>query len=253
MRGSLHAPSGFVDPNGRCIGIWNVFECRIKEDFKGEKEGLMSLPRKLALNERDYISNDNRPLNPLKIEPVEELKTLRFDPVKLEDVSIPASGEKLLAGVQGRAMELEAVIDPQQASEIGLRVLRSPNSKEQTTISLFMHAWGWPYKPERADRRELMIDVSRATLNPEVASRSPEIGPLGLKPGELLHLRVFIDRSVVEVFANGRQCLTLRAYPTCEDSTGVAVFARGGEAKLVSLTAWQMRSVWPELKHLEGK
>jgi beta-fructofuranosidase len=37
--------------------------------------------------------------------------------------------------------------------------------------------------------------------------------PLTLAPGEPLDLRVFVDRSVVEVFANGRACHTLRVYP----------------------------------------
>jgi beta-fructofuranosidase len=131
-----------------------------------------------------------------------------------------------------------------------LRVLRSPNGEEQTTISLSMHAWAWPWK---SDKRELMLDVSQSSLSPEIASRTPEIGPLYLKEGEPLRLRVFVDRSIVEVFANGRQCLTLRAYPTRQDSTGVSVFARGSEASLVSLTAYQMKSVWPELKEQEGR
>ena len=78
-------------------------------------------------------------------------------------------------------------------------------------------------------------------------------GPLRLGEDEPLRLRVFIDRSVIEVFANGRQCLTLRAYPQREDSRGISVFARGGEAKLASLDVWQMRSVWPELKETEGR
>jgi beta-fructofuranosidase len=113
-----------------------------------------------------------------------------------------------------------------------------------------MHSWAWPW---RSNKRELMIDVSQASLSPDVASRTPEIGPLYLKDGEMLHLRVFIDRSIIEVFANGRQCLTLRAYPTRKDSRGVSVFARGSEAKLVSLDAWQMKSIWPELKEQEGR
>jgi beta-fructofuranosidase len=147
-------------------------------------------------------------------------------------------------------MELEAVIDPKAAREVGLRVLHSPNGDEQTTISLSMHGYAWPWK---SNKRHLMIDVSQASLSPAIASRTPEIGPLYLKDGEPLHLRVFIDRSVIEVYANGRQCLTLRAYPTRPDSTGVSVFARGSEARLVSLTAWQMKSIWPELKDQEGR
>lgn len=252
MRGSLHAPSGFLDAHGRCIGIWNIFECMIKDNFLGTSEEMVSLPRQLSVN--PVATSDGawntRPLNPLGIEPIAELKSLRFNPVTIQDVLIPANSHKPLAGVQGRAMEIDAVIDPKSAREVGLRVLQSPNGEEQTTISLSMHSYAWPWV---SNKRELMIDVSQASLSPEVASRTPEVGPLYLKDGEPLHLRVFVDRSVIEVFANGRQCLTLRAYPTRPDSTGVSVFARGNEARLVSLTAWQMRSIWPELKEHEGR
>ena len=252
MRGGLHAPTGFVDTDGRCIGLWNIMECTIEDNMLGHKGEMVSLPRQLTANK--MVTADEgwniRPINPLTIEPVEELKTLRFNPVKLENITIPANGQQPLAGVQGRAMELEAVIDPKSAREVGLRILQSPNREEETTITLSMHGYAWPWK---SNKRHLTIDVFQASLSPDVASRVPEIGPLYLKDGEPLHLRVFIDRSVIEVFANGRQCLTLRAYPTRPDSTGVSVFARGSEARLVSLTAWQMKSIWPELKEQEGR
>ncbi|MFN0130692.1 MAG: GH32 C-terminal domain-containing protein, partial [Verrucomicrobiales bacterium] len=240
-------PSGFVDADGRCIGIWNISECLISDNFQGTKDQIMSLPRRLALSPTKTADEgfNIRELNPLSIEPIEELKALRFDPVTVENVIIPANGDQKLDGVQGRAMELEVVLDPKKAREVGIRVLRSPNGEEQTTISLSMQAYAWPW---RSNKRELMIDVSQASLSPDVASRTPEIGPLYLNDGEPLRVRVFIDRSVIEVFANGRQCLTVRAYPTRPDSTGVSVFARGSEARLVSMTAYQMKSIWPELK-----
>jgi beta-fructofuranosidase len=251
MRGSLHAPSGFVGPDGRCIALWNVFECRVQEDFCGARGGLMSLPRRLSLNRQSTGGGfDKRELNPLCIEPIEELASLRLPPVRVRDVSVPANGEVVLSGIRGKAMELEAVVDPRQAREVGLRVLRSPHGEEQTTIALSLHAWAWPWK---GNRRELVLDVSQASLSPAVASRTPEVGPLYLPDGEPLRLRVFVDRSIVEVFANGRQCLTLRAYPTREDSTGVSVFARGSEASLLSLDAYPMKSIWPELKGEEGQ
>ena len=53
-------------------------------------------------------------------------------------------------------------------------------------------------------------------------------GPLQLEEDELLRLHVFIDRSILEVFANGRLCLTSRIYPTRSDSTGIGLFAAGG-------------------------
>jgi beta-fructofuranosidase len=62
--------------------------------------------------------------------------------------------------------------------------------------------------------------------------------------GEPLRLRVFIDRSVVEVFANGRQYLAMRVYPGREDSLGVSLRAQGQDAVLNQLDAWTMQSIW---------
>jgi beta-fructofuranosidase len=59
---------------------------------------------------------------------------------------------------------------------------------------------------------------------------------------EPLSLRVFLDGSVVEVFANRRHCLTSRVYPIWEDSTGLSVRAEGGRATVRSLSVWQLRS-----------
>ena len=58
--------------------------------------------------------------------------------------------------------------------------------------------------------------------------------PLALQPREPLKLRVFVDRSVVEVFANDRQCMTQRIYPARRDSLGVALFSNGGSARCTS-------------------
>ena len=57
---------------------------------------------------------------------------------------------------------------------------------------------------------------------------------------EPLTLRVFLDRSVLEVFANDRICITDRLYPERADSVGVELFAVGGGAKLLHLTAWEL-------------
>lgn len=62
--------------------------------------------------------------------------------------------------------------------------------------------------------------------------------------GELLKSQVFIDKSVVEVFANHRQCLALRVYPEREDSTEVSIRVQGCDALLRSLEAWQMTCIW---------
>ena len=66
-----------------------------------------------------------------------------------------------------------------------------------------------------------------------------------LDPGEPLRLRVFVDRSVVEVFANGKQCVAAFAsIPGREDSAGVSLRAQGSSAQMTSLKSWQMRSIY---------
>jgi beta-fructofuranosidase len=67
-----------------------------------------------------------------------------------------------------------------------------------------------------------------------------EAAPFELKKGEQLNLRIFIDKSMVEVFANDRQAVIRRAYPENPQSTGVSLFSQGKEAKLIRLKAWDM-------------
>ncbi len=51
---------------------------------------------------------------------------------------------------------------------------------------------------------------------------------------------------MIEVFANGRACLTGRVYPTRADSLGLGLVARGGSARLFSLSIWEMRPISPD-------
>ena len=62
-----------------------------------------------------------------------------------------------------------------------------------------------------------------------------------MSAGAPLKLRVYIDKSVVEVFANdGRQAAMRRIYPTRRDSIGVALFSNGGATQVKKVTAWEM-------------
>ena len=55
------------------------------------------------------------------------------------------------------------------------------------------------------------------------------VAPLILGPDEPLRLHIFLDRSVLEVFANDRISITSRIYPTRADSTCVALLAERGK------------------------
>ena len=93
----------------------------------------------------------------------------------------------------------------------------------------------------------LQIDGTESSLRHDIIPRPPETGPLDIADDEPVNLRVYIDRSIVEVFANDIQYLTLRVYPQSPDRRGNSVFVRGGTARVASLEAWHMKPTRPEL------
>ncbi len=231
-RGSLHAPSATIDDRGRFLAIFNMRGGGTEDGARG----IMTLPRHL------WLAEDNS----LRIAPLPEMASLRFDHASAPPATIPENGEVALDGIGGKGDEIAATIEPGAAREVGLNVLRSPDGAEETAITFYRDTRG-------PGRHSLGIDTSRASTRSDLQARPPEVGPLDLPEDEPLRLRVFIDRSVIEVFANDRQCLTVRAFPQREDSSGVSAFARGGEAQLTTCEAWQMRSIWPTLRGREGE
>ena len=139
-------------------------------------------------------------------------------------------------------MELDVEIDPKNSRWVRLSVLRSTNAEEQTSITFYNHdrrLTYWYYTDSA-----IVLDGSQSTTLPDVDIRPGERAILG-KGGDPLKLRIFIDRSVVEVFANGKQYLAMRVYPGRRDSLGVSLRAQGQGAVLNRLDAWQMKAIWP--------
>ena len=90
----------------------------------------------------------------------------------------------------------------------------------------------------------ISIVSSCSSIVPDVLARPPESVPVLIEPDEPVRLRVFVDRSVVEVFVNDRQCVAVRVYPERRDSTGVSLWSRGREAELLMLDCWQMKNLY---------
>ena len=86
-----------------------------------------------------------------------------------------------------------------------------------------------------ADGRAVTIDRESAGAG----EKGVHAAPLALRAGETLKLRVLVDRSSVEVFAqDGRVVLTDRVFPD-PASLGAALEA-DGPARLVRLDAWRL-------------
>lgn len=236
--GGVHAPSAAPDGKGGCYVIHNINDAKPTKGWNH----LMSLVRVLRLRDD----------NTLSIEPVPAVTSLRRDHRHIGRTPLPADQEIVLDGIAGSAMEITVELEPNDAGEVSLCVLRSPDRKEYTRVGLLQNNRATVAEGgSRHGRVGLVLDSRHSSVNKNVGARPPEIAPFELREGEPLRLRVFVDRSVVEVFANGRQCVAVRVYPEREDSLGVSLRARGGDAVLRSLDAWQMGSIYAGPMELE--
>ncbi len=229
----VHAPSAAPDGAGGVIVIFNMNPGKPTSGWNQ----IMSLPRRLSL------SADGT----LRMTPAGDIASLRSDHRHIDKTALPANREVVLENIRGNSMELAAEIDTRGAPVIELSVLRSPGREEYTRIAFYRDRGNAHRDRGRPDRRDSLItlDSSHSSVLPDVACRAPETAPVFLEPGEPLRLHVFIDRSVVEVFVNDKQCVALRVYPGREDSVGVSLVARGRDAQLTSLDAWRMQSIHP--------
>jgi beta-fructofuranosidase len=219
----VHAPSATPDGKGDVIVIFNMNPGKPTEGWNQ----IMTLPRRLTLIGQDELA----------VAPAGDVESLRGEYQHVDAITLPANEEIVLDGVSGNAMEIVAEIDTQEAPMVEMNVLRSPNREELTRVAFFR---GRGYRGKSL----LTINSSYASLLPDVRSRAPETAPVAMGRDEPLRLRVFVDRSVVEVFANGKQCVAVRVYPGREDSVGVSLRSQGQEAVLKSLDAWQMKNIY---------
>ena len=212
---SFFAPETLLDDRGRRIMWAWIFDSpafKMRTDYGWS--GTLSLPRVLSLG------RDGR----LRQDPPEEIARLRFNERTRSNLTLQPDSELVLDAVAGNSLELDVEFEPGAAQQCGVKVCCSPGGAEETLIYY------------DAGDKKLKVDTRRSSLSE--GPRSIEAGPFQLPAHERLRLRVFVDKSVVEVFANSRQAVMRRIYPSRPDSLAVKLFARGGPASVRSARAW---------------
>jgi beta-fructofuranosidase len=218
--GHLYAPLSFSDGQGRRIMFGWLWEARSREaQLDAGWAGVMSLPRVLSLEG-----------GRLHAEPLPELAQLRQRERQHAPVALAPDIATSIEDAAGDSYELQLAVELGSATAISLGVRRSPDGGEETRI-IYDIAHG-----------RLEIDRSRASQDASLPSEAFGVDYTPTDAG-LLELRVFVDHSVVEVYAQGT-CLTTRIYPMRADSLGVAVTAQGGTGVVRSLQIWDMRPIW---------
>ena len=214
---SFFAPESLLDGQGRRImWAWIFDSPGFKMRTDSGWSGTMSLPRVLALGEDGL----------LRMNPPVEIESLRHNGRKKTDLQVKADSDLPLEGVGGQSLELNLTMTAPGARQFGVKVCCSPDGEEQTVVYY------------DALEKKLKVDTTKSSL--AEGAKTVEAGPFSLNAEEPLKLRVFVDKSVVEVFANGRQAVMRRIYPFRSDSLGVRLFSAGGPAHVPALESWEM-------------
>ncbi|UVI32793.1 glycoside hydrolase family 32 protein [Paenibacillus spongiae] len=211
---TFFAPEALIDDKGRQI-MWAWLLDNPADELQNGWSGVFGLPRTLWLGED----------NTLRMAPVDELKTLRYNEKRFSSMRINDGDRVELSGINGESSEIKLVITPGSAKKMGLKVRASADEEEETLLY---------YDTES---NQLVFDSTKSGVMGRMVS---EAAPFKLNAFEKLELTIFIDKSVIEVFANDRQAITRRVYPVRLESTGVYLFSEGGDAAFDTIQVWEM-------------
>lgn len=226
---AAYAQKTMEDEKGRRIWWAWLHEKRTSEaQAAAGWAGVMSLPKLLTLRSNGMLA----------VEPVPELRALRRKERRTQNHKIDPNGPLLLKGFESDCAEIEAEIELGDSHQAGLRIRSTANASEQTLV-------GYDRDSQRlfCDTSSSSTDPQTQGLRPPVVGRGVENGALKIEKNEFLRLRIYIDASVIETFANGTATLTDRVYPASPASLGIGLFAKGGTARLRSLTMWELTPI----------
>jgi beta-fructofuranosidase len=209
----FYAPQSMKDEAGRRIMFGWMQEGRTDAaTVAAGWSGVMSLPRVVSA----------RADGSLHQAPAPEIDALRTDILFDGDASAVTLG-----ALDGDQLDLELDVTLAPGGSVELTVRATPDNQERTTYRL--RRFG--------DEAEFSLDRTRSSLD-ERTDAQPLSGVIPLE-GDVVRLRVLVDRSALEAFANGVP-LAARVYPTRSDATHIAIALDDARA---SLRAWRVTSV----------
>lgn len=221
LDGSAFAHLTMQAPDGRSLQWAWIDEQRDLELLNAAGwAGALSVPKVLGLDSALRLT----------FRPIDELTRLRGRHL-CQAAGAIAKDNKV--EFSGRYLDIEARFECSDGNPVGITLLAAPDRSEQTRVV---------YKPLA---RKLMIERSACSLNPKTRRQNQEIH-FSLDRGEALSLRVLLDGSIIEVYANERLCLSSRVYPSLDSSVMGDVFADGTAEATVNV--WEMGDMYCQAK-----
>ena len=164
----------------------------------------MTIPRAVTLRRTDQGPR-------LLLYPVREIENVHGRKRTWSNLAL-GPGDNPLAGLKGKLWDIDTVIEPGKAEQIGFDVR------------------GNRIAYSAKDRKLTALGSS---------------APLKMQDGRIT-LRIVADVASIEVFANGGQVVMSFSLPIDPKNASLSAFAAGGKARVDSLTVWTCKSVWPQ-------
>ena len=217
----FYAPNSLFDPRSDRWLMWGwIREARPRDQYAAAGwASCLTLPREISLDDSGNLN----------VKPAEEMKQLRNGMLVDEFLDLGADERKVL-DVAGDRLEIGLNVNHHDCRQFGIQFRHSPDGKQFTQLSY------------NYDANTLRLDREHSSSTAEV-TRDPCECELALERGDTLRLTIYLDNSVVEVYANDRISMTSRIYPDLAQSQGIRLFTLGGSAS-VGTTVWRMSSIW---------
>ncbi|MFX0069609.1 MAG: glycoside hydrolase family 32 protein [Candidatus Hermodarchaeota archaeon] len=200
----FYAPMTMLDSKKRRL-MW----AWIRDGGEGGWNGCLTLPRVLTLGA------DNK----LRFKPAPELQILRKECTHMEDIILSEEVSNLFNNIQTNSLEILLELEFIDAKSFKLQFFQPDENKKVDTIG---------------------IDIKKGKF--WAGKEKGKIDFLNHEKRFLLH--IFIDRSVIEVFLNYRECLTSRMYYSSETAKNLIFFIAEGKIKINYLDIWKIESIW---------
>jgi fructan beta-fructosidase len=174
--------------------------------FKGQ----MTIPTELTLTRFSTGYQVTR-------NPVKEIGSLHDKHYNWENKNlIPGINENLVKKVKGDCLHIIGEFDLKTAASFGFMIRRG----------------------KKTPGTELLYDAKRGTLS--LLGTTAPLSPVDNK----IILEILIDRSSVEVFANGGQTVISNCFTPEERAEDLILFNHGGELEVINLDIYRVNSAW---------
>ena len=209
-------PSGFVDPKtGRTI-VFSIAQGKYGNIDVYE----MGWAHNAGLPIELWLSNSNE----LRFAPIEEINSLREKELYSCTNCSKETANSKLAEIQGDQLEIQMEFEVSNLRE-GIEVRRTIDGSTKALIY---------YEPET---KSIVFDKEQENPERDFKALKAPVGDVSK-----IKLRIFLDRSMVEIYINDKVSITDRIYFKKQDATGIEI--TGPEnMQLESLSVWSMNGI----------